>query len=196
MSRRTIAAVVAGLAMTPTLALLGAAPAVAATDSGVAVSNTETVQAYLDPTGKLDVARVYEQVAMRGTGTVDLANPVEPQGFRNLDGFGGLEVKDGVMTGRFDVDGQRQLRTVSDYTKKLPLEVQASYTLDGAPIEPQDVVGRSGRLEVHYTVKNVSGTSQLVTYADSTSSGRADKPASKPSSGPRPCRASRATIAG
>ena len=96
-SRKSIACLAAGLATAPTLALVGAAPAAAATDPGVAVSNTETVQAYLDPTGKLAVARVYEQVAMRGTGTVDLANPVEPQGFRNLDGFGGLEVHDGAI---------------------------------------------------------------------------------------------------
>ena len=43
------------------------------------------MQAYLDASGKVDVARVYEQVAMKGRGTVDLRNPVEAQGLRNLD---------------------------------------------------------------------------------------------------------------
>ncbi|MFM6847855.1 MAG: hypothetical protein ACKOVB_01990 [Terrabacter sp.] len=168
MSKRSIATVVAGLAAMPTLLMLAAAPAAAAGEGQVQVSNTETVQAYLDATGKVDVARVYEQVAMQGRGTVDLQNPVEAQGLRNLDGFGGFEVKDGVMVGRFDVDGEQRLRTVSDYTKKLPLEVQAAYTLDGQTVEPGDLLGRSGRLEVRYTVKNVTGTSQLISFDDGT----------------------------
>ncbi|GAB2772016.1 hypothetical protein GCM10027039_36690 [Terrabacter koreensis] len=168
MSKRSIASVVAGLAAMPTILMLAAAPAAAADSGQVQVSNTETVQAYLDATGKVDVARVYEQVAMQGRGSVDLQNPVEAQGLRNLDGFGGFEVKDGVMVGRFDVDGEQRLRTVSDYTKKLPLEVQAVYTLDGQTVEPGDLLGRSGRLEVRYTVKNVTGTSQLVSFDDGT----------------------------
>ena len=168
MSRRTLATMVAGLAAMPTMLLLAASPASAAGDGSVQVSNTETVQAYLDASGKVDVARVYEQVAMKGRGTVDLRNPVEAQGLRNLDGFGAFEVKDGVMLGRFDVDGEQQLRTLSDFTKKLPLEVQVTYLLDGRPVEPADVLGRSGHLEVRYTVKNVTGTPQVVTFDDGT----------------------------
>ncbi len=170
MSRRTIATLVAGLATAPTIALLAAAPAAAATggSGGVTVTNTETVQAYLDPTGALDTARVYEQVSMRGKGSVDLSNPIEMRGLRNLDGFGGFSVENGVMTGRYDVDGEQHLRTVSDFTKKLPLEVHAAYTLDGKPIEPGDVAGRSGRLQVTYTVRNVTGTQQEVSFDDGT----------------------------
>lgn len=172
MSKRTLVTVVAGLAAAPTLLLLAASPAAAAGDGSangsVKVSNTETVQAYLDPTGKVDVARVYEQVAMQGRGTVELKNPVEARGLRNLDGFGGFEVEDGVMVGRFDVDGEQRLRSVSDYTKKLPLEVQATYVLDGKPVAPGDLLGRSGRLEVRYTVRNVTGTSQVVSFDDGT----------------------------
>ncbi|MBC9823296.1 hypothetical protein [Terrabacter sp. MAHUQ-38] len=170
MSKRTLASVVAGLATTPTLVLLAAAPAAGSgSDNGsVKVSNTETVQAYLDATGKVDAARVYEQVAMQGRGTVDLKNPVEARGLRNLDGFSRFEVRDGVMVGRFDVDGEQRLRTVSDYSKKLPLEVQAAYALDGKPVDPGDLLGRSGRLEVRYTVRNVTGTSQVVSFDDGT----------------------------
>ncbi|WP_330473116.1 hypothetical protein [Terrabacter sp. C0L_2] len=168
MNKRTLATMVVGLAAMPTILLLAASPAAAAGDGAVQVSNTETVQAYLDASGKVDVARVYEQVAMKGRGSVDLANPVETQGLRNLDGFGGFEVKDGIMLGRFDVDGEQRLRTVSDFTKKLPLEVQATYTLDGQPVQPDDLLGRSGRLEVRYTVKNVTGSSQVVTFDDGT----------------------------
>ncbi|MGN6754539.1 MAG: hypothetical protein ACTHJJ_18520, partial [Intrasporangium sp.] len=167
MKKHTLAAAVAIVAL-PGLALIGAAPAQAAGSGGVDVTNTETVQAYLDASGKLDVARVYEQVAMRGTGTVDLSNPVEVSGLRNLDGFGGFDVQQGRMVGRYDVDGERRIRTVSDYTKKLPLEVSVSYTLDGKKVQPEDVVGRSGRLEVRYTVRNVTATPREVTFDDGT----------------------------
>lgn len=168
MNTRSLGTVIAGLATMPTLLLLAAAPAAAAGDGSVQVSNTETVQAYLDPTGKVDVARVYEQVAMQGHGTVDLENPVEPKGLRNLDGFSGFDVEDGVMVGQFAVDGEQRLRTVSDYTKKLPLQVQVTYALDGKPVAPDDLLGRSGRLEVRYTVTNVTATSQVVSFDDGT----------------------------
>ena len=133
------------------------APGALADSGTVAVSNTETVQAYLSATGSLDVARVYEQVAMQGRGTVDLKNPVDHRGLRNLDGFGGFDVKDGQMVGTYDVDGETRLRSVSDYTKKLPLEVSVKYSLDGKEVKPGDVVGESGRLKVQYTVRNVTG---------------------------------------
>lgn len=168
MSRRTFATLVAGLAAMPTALVLAGTPAFAADEGAVQVSNTETVQAYLDASGKLEVARVYEQIAMQGSGTVDLNNPIEARGLRNLDGFSGFEVKDGAMVGTFEVEGEHRLRTVSDYTKRLPLEVQVTYTLDGEPIKPDDIRGRSGQLEVRYTVTNATGSSHVVSYDDGT----------------------------
>lgn len=165
MKRRLVAAAAASVTVLPALTMFGGV-ALAADSGGVQVANTETVQAYLDPTGQLEVARVYEQVALRGTGTVALSNPVEERGLRNLDGFGGFDVRDGAMVGTFEVDGEQRLRTVSDYTKALPLEVQVTYRLDGKPVEPEDVVGRSGVLEVRYTVRNVTGTPRAISYDD------------------------------
>jgi putative membrane protein len=167
--QRFVAGAAATLAI-PAVALFGAGPALAAgSGSGsVQVTNTETVQAYLDPTGKLDVARVYEQVAMQGKGKVELRNPVEPRGLRNLDGFGGFDVQQGHMVGTYDVDGEHRVRSVSDYTKKLPLDIKVAYLLDGKPVSPGDVVGKSGRLEVRYTVRNVTGTPAEVSFDDGT----------------------------
>ena len=137
MSKRSLASVVAGMAAVPTLLLAAAAPAAAAGDGSVQVSNTETVQAYLDASGNVDVARVYEQVAMQGTRHGrPAATRSSREGLRNLDGFGDFEVADGVMVASIDVDGEQRLRTVSDYTRKLPLEVRATYTLDGQVVEP------------------------------------------------------------
>ena len=65
-----------------------------------------------------------------------------------------------------DVDGHQRLRSLSTYDGTLPLEVKAAYFLDGKAVEPSDVVGRSGELEVRYTVKNVTGQKQQVTFPD------------------------------
>ena len=158
----------AAFLIAPAAAILAAGPALAASSGDVVVSNTETIQAYLDASGRLDVARVYEQVAMQGKGSVDLVNPVETKGLRNLDGFGGFDVKNGNMVGTYTVDGEKRLRSVSDYTKKLPLQVEVKYTLDGKPVQPGDVVGKSGLLKVQYTVRNVTGQPQDVSFDDGT----------------------------
>ncbi len=155
----------AGLAA-PAALLLGAGPALAASD--VAITNTETIQAHLDATGKVKDKRIYEQLSFTGKGTVDVSNPVSTNGLRNLDGFGGFDVKDGKLITKVDVDGAKRLRSVSNFTKDLPLTVEVAYSLDGRPVKPGDVVGKSGILEVSYKVTNVTGKSGSVSFDDGT----------------------------
>ncbi|HEY0473029.1 MAG TPA: hypothetical protein VGD34_15255, partial [Kribbella sp.] len=93
-----IARRLAGVVAIPTALFLTTSSALAASRSTTAdpvvVTNTETVQARLDPSGKVDSARVYEQLSFTGKGRAKVANPVSTNGLRNLDGFGGLSVKD------------------------------------------------------------------------------------------------------
>ncbi|MDM8084595.1 hypothetical protein QUV83_07465 [Cellulomonas cellasea] len=156
----------------PLALLLASSPATAvraATDSGdVQVSNTETVQARLDATGKLTAARVYEQLAFTGHGTRTVTNPVSTKGLRNLDGFGGFTVKDGAMQATVTVDGEQRLRTVSDFDGDLPISVDVEYHLDGVKVGPGAVVGKSGELEVRYTVTNLTTRQDEVAYDDGT----------------------------
>lgn len=151
-----------------------AAPALAAGNDGsgnVAVVNTETVQVYTSATGEIQGdPRVYEQLNLTGHGTVDLSNPVSTDHLRNLDGFGGLTVQDGHQVTKTTVDGSQQLRSVSNYDGKLPLDVSVAYKLDGRQVQPGDVVGKSGRLEVTYTVKNVTSVPQQLTFDSGTGS--------------------------
>ncbi len=145
--------------------MMAIAPAVAA-ETDVQVVNTETVQVYTDATGAIETKRIYEQLALTGDGTVGVRNPIATDGLRNLDGFGGFSVEDGNQVTEITVDGKERLRTVSDYTGDLPLDVQVRYFLDGEPVEPGDVVGEDGKLEVKFTVKNVTGVEQEVTFDD------------------------------
>jgi putative membrane protein len=130
----------------------------------VFVTNRESVQAFLNSDGSLDVARIYDQVDAVGSGTVRVENPVSTEGLRNLDGFGGYDVTDDVAVLELDVDGETAFRTVSDFTGELPVSVEPEYRLDGELVEPQDIVGRSGRLDVRITVRNTTAAPTDVTY--------------------------------
>ncbi|HEY0474496.1 MAG TPA: hypothetical protein VGD34_22650, partial [Kribbella sp.] len=121
-----------------------------------------------DPSGKVDSARVYEQLSFTGKGRAKVANPVSTNGLRNLDGFGGLSVKDGSMTVDLAVDGEQRMRTVSDFEKsRLPVKVAVTYSLDGKQLrKPADAVGRSGRLTAHYVVENTSAKPRTIKVID------------------------------
>lgn len=151
------------------LSVVASSPATAAGtagNDGVEVVNTETVQVYMDPNAKVDTQRVYEQLAITGKGKVDLSNPISTSGLRNLDGFGGFDVKDGNQIVRTSVDGEKKLRSVSDFKGQLPLDVEIEYKLDGRPVTPGTVVGKEGHLQVIFTVENVTGRSQEVQVPD------------------------------
>ena len=161
---RTPVRIGAAFVLAPAVLFLASGPALAA--SNVNITNTETVQAHLNADGTVQDARVYEQVALQGDGTVTIKNPVSTKNLRNLDGFGAFEVKDGNIISTQTVNGDQRLRSVSDYGKKLPLTVAVTYKLDGKTVEARDVVGKSGLLEVHYKVANVTGKAQDVTFDD------------------------------
>ncbi|MBO9555358.1 hypothetical protein [Cellulomonas sp.] len=166
--RRSTATSLCALALVPLLVGTTGGAASAADSGDVTVTNTETVQARLNANGALLKARVYEQLDLSGHGTATITNPVSTHGLRNLDGFGGYQVRDGAVVTSVDVDGEKRLRSVSDYDQELPLQVAVSYLFDGKPVEPGAVVGKTGTLTVRYTVKNVTGKQQAVEYDDGT----------------------------
>lgn len=148
------------------VAWAGTAAPAADSNPDVDITDTETVQVYLDSSGKVDAQRVYEQLVLRGDGKVEVANPVSTQGLRNLDGFGSPEVRDGAQVATYDVDGVLRTRTVSDHDGELPLDVSVRYLLDGKEVKAGDVIGEDGLLEVVYTVRNTTVKKQEVTIPD------------------------------
>jgi len=156
----------AGISMAAAGFLAPGAFAANTVDGDVTISNTETVQVLMDASGKIDSQRVYEQLVLRGKGKVDISNPVSTKGLRNLDGFGGFDVRDDQMRIKTDVNGVKKFRSVSDNTKDLPVEISVKYTLDGKKVRPGDVVGKSGDLEVRFEVINTTGKQQDVTFPD------------------------------
>jgi putative membrane protein len=147
---------------------IGPGSAFAADDAGgVTTVNTETVQTYLNADGDVDSSRIYEQLTMTGDGSVTLKNPVDTNGLRNLDGFGGLSPKDGVLEQHYDVNGVAQGRTVSTFDQsKLPLSVDVKYQLDGRTVSADDLVGSTGDVKVTYVVKNLTTKKMPLTFTD------------------------------
>lgn len=170
MTPRFVLAGVAALALSASMPIAASAATRSADGDGKAsVVDTETVQAYLDATGAVQSQRVYEQLVVRGSGSVTVTNPVSTQGLRNLDGFGGAEVRDGAQVTTYDLDaadGVVRGRTVSDHEGDLPLTVSVRYLLDGEEVAPGDVVGSSGHLRVEYTVENTTARTQQVEIPD------------------------------
>ena len=64
------------------------------------------------------------------------------------------------------MDGEKKLRSVSDFNGNLPLDVDVHYELDGRTVKPGDLVGKSGKLEVTFDVENVTGKMQEVEVPD------------------------------
>ncbi|MCU1586795.1 MAG: hypothetical protein JWN31_288 [Frankiales bacterium] len=140
------------------LLLAGPAGAGAVGAPTPSIVNRETVQADLHSDGSLDVARLFSQLNVVGNGVVVLSDPTSGKGIRNLDGFSAPTVRDGNALYTIKVNGTASRRTVSDFTKPLPVTVKAEYLLDGRAVPAKDLVGKSGLLTVRYTIKNVSGT--------------------------------------
>jgi len=163
---RSIAGVgTAALVLTgPASMAWAAAPAVDGED--VTITNTETVEVKLDSVGTVKKATLYDQIAVQGSGDVAFVNPVSTVGLRNLDGFGGLTVESGAVVGATSVDGLYRQRTLSEFDQELPIAVSVTYVLDGEIVEPADLVGQSGLLEVMYRVENVTGVDEEISYVD------------------------------
>ncbi|HEX4699863.1 MAG TPA: hypothetical protein VH857_10955, partial [Actinomycetes bacterium] len=155
------------LAAAATLALAGPiASALAASDGPPVVATSETVKADLKADGSLDVARLFSQIQATGNGHVSLEDPTSTKNLRNLDGWGAPSTSDGKASYDFTVDGTKQFRTVADFTKHLPVSVRITYRLDGARVAAGDLDGKSGKLAVSYTVKNMTGDTTPIVYQD------------------------------
>lgn len=164
---RALTAAAKGSVVTGTLAgLVLASPlgAAAAADGPAIVVNRETVQAELKSSGALDTARLFSQLVINGDGKATILDPTSGKNIRDLDGFSAPDVNDGMAKYVVDVRGRTTRRTVSDFTGKLPLTVQVEYFLDGQKKKASDLVGKSGVLDVKYTIENVSATPTPISY--------------------------------
>jgi putative membrane protein len=151
------------------LSALAIAPgAVAQSGSVSTLSQRQSVNAQLTPTGEVQQARIYTQLLAEGEGVVDLSVPTSTRGLRNLEGFGKPAISGSGAEWTLALREGRPVtrRTVADFEQDLPIALDVRYDLDGQPVEPGDLVGRSGRLTVTTKIRNVSGAATEIVFKD------------------------------
>jgi putative membrane protein len=84
---------------------------------------------------------------------------------RNLNEFGPFPMEGQSIVFDLDVDGTTEERTLTDADIS-PMEVSVKVMLDGIEVEPADLVGASGVVDVQYTVRNTTARTENVTFAD------------------------------
>ena len=152
----------AGLAVALTIA---AAPALASVDTGNGiVEHRQTVVRTFTADGTPSAGSVVTKVGTSGTGGVSIVlRDQAVRGLRSLTGLAGSgpfreagapDAVGRLVTHRLPEGGS--VRTVATLDRSLPVDLSIAFTLDGQPITPAALVGRSGRLEVTYTLTNLT----------------------------------------
>jgi hypothetical protein len=125
------------------------------------------------PDGTLGAGSVVTQLGATGEGRARVTlRDQAVSGLRLVSGFGRLQRADGAVTYDLDLrDGSASVRSVADLDRALPVRIDVSYELDGAPLTPAQLIGRSGRVRVTVTLTNL--TSELREVRSYDGQGRA-----------------------
>jgi hypothetical protein len=161
------AAVVPLVALGLALTALVASPGVASADDGAepVVQHQQLIVRTHAPDGTPGRGVVVTRVGAVGAG--DLIIELRDQavgGLRGLSGLGAPMVRGSAVT--YEVGDGASVRTVAELDRTVPVSIEVTYRLDGEPIAPAALVGRSGRLEVTYTVVNRTAEARELRFFD------------------------------
>jgi len=172
-SPRRAPAVAPVLAIGLLLAGLLAAPGVASAADGPAptVQHRQLVVRSHSSDGTPGRGVVITRLEATGTGgaTVVLDDQAVTR-LRRLSGFGEPSSIGRRVT--HELTDREAIRTVAELDRPLPVTFDVAYRLDGVPIAPAALVGRSGRLEVTYTLTNRTAEARELRYFDTTGRAR------------------------
>jgi hypothetical protein len=163
--RAAAAAPVAALGLT--LAALAASPGAALADVGTepVVQHQQLVVRTHTPDGTPGRGVVVTRVGAVGAGDLVIELRDQPVGgLRGLSGLGAPTVRGSRVT--YEVGDGTSVRTVAELDRIVPVSIEVAYRLDGEPIPAAALVGRSGRLEVTYTVVNRTAEARELRFFD------------------------------
>lgn len=144
-------------------------PALAQTGTISGVTHRQSVLTELSPTGAPGTSRVFTQLTVEGDGLVEVALPEQAtRSLRNLEGFGRPRTNSDTVIWELEAAPEGVFRrTVADSdTSRLPVSVEVSYELDGAPIAPRSLVGRSGQVTMTMVLRNLTAEPRELRYFD------------------------------
>lgn len=170
--RAAAAAPVAALGLT--LAALAASPGAALADVGTepVVQHQQLVVRTHTPDGTPGRGVVVTSVGAVGAGDLVIELRDQPVGgLRGLSGLGAPTVRGSRVT--YEVGDGTSVRTVAELDRIVPVSIEVAYRLDGEPIPAAALVGRSGRLEVTYTVVNRTAEARELRFFDAKGRARA-----------------------
>ena len=118
-----------------------------------------------DPSGAVQSKSMVTQLSSVGNGSQTVSVPIGTDKSRNLNTFGAPPTVGNNAVFNLNVNGSSDERiyTSADIN---PVTVKTHATLDGKPINPSDIVNKTGVLNVEYTVTNTTARTQTVTYKD------------------------------
>ncbi|MFZ1361374.1 MAG: hypothetical protein WAS05_00360 [Candidatus Nanopelagicales bacterium] len=159
-----------------TLALGGPAVATDSTSDVAAkqsLVNEQLVVAQLGTSGLPEGTNLINRIVAQGYDPQNLAVETSTNRLRFLDQTGAPQIEGQDVL--YPVGGQPQTTTstIADFEKPLPIALHAEYaTPDGGQrgVNPDDIPGKSGKVDVTYTVTNTTVKRETVTYqaADGT----------------------------
>jgi hypothetical protein len=166
------AAAVALVAGSALLVLGQVAPAMAGPDDpDGTIQHRQTVMRSHAPDGSVTGGSIVTWLAASGSGDVTVVlRDQAVDGLRNLSRLG-VPVVDGVDVTVPLVEG-RTARSIATLQRELPIELVVAMTFDGTPVTPDEVVGRSGRLEVSYTLRNRTVETRELRFFDGSGRSR------------------------
>ena len=128
------------------------------------IQKDETVYAILHADGSVD-HEIISSWIHSDSGIKDIKETLHMQNVENLKGEEEPSVNGNQYT--WNVEGNDVYYRGSS-EKQLPIEVNITYILDGKERNPQDLVGKSGKLKIHITMTNTSGTKKIINGKETT----------------------------
>lgn len=121
-----------------------------------------------DADGNVDITQLRTQMSVAGSGEAQFSVPVAEGGSpKNSTTLGSPEMSDG--SAQYDItvdDGVKLLETSQSYDGDIPVTLSTSATLDGQPLKISEVAGKTGLVQLTYTIENTTSKSTEVKYKD------------------------------
>jgi putative membrane protein len=149
---RRLAAALAALALV--VGSVSVATSQPASSSDVTITDDETVYVIMDANGDVQDTVVVDWLKIIGSGEVTVVDKGEVDGVESLKEELEPEISNGNIAWTVEVDERRDVFYRTETSKPTPIEVSATYTLDGAEVDPAALAGETGRLGIEVTVVN------------------------------------------
>lgn len=123
----------------------------------------ETVYTTLKRDGRPADVSVVDWLRVYGTGTMEVLDPARLTDVKNLRGPEKPTLSSKGILWKFTANGCKDIQYSGRTNLPLPLELHVSYRLNGKPMRAEEIVGKSGRVDVVIKLINKLGPFKPVT---------------------------------